>query len=131
MKLTYKKLVWFQAMLEEIEKRGTVCTDYIYHAKYPSNSREELSVMEPGTDRFPGTTTMKKWLRGEYSFTTFPTKCLWDDEALIRYREEKEKGEKRQLLEKAEAQKQRDLQTLKKLQEKYPESSGKPIPSSE
>ncbi len=114
MKLTENKLIFFERILEAIEKRATFCSDYIYKAKIPSVHNEHLDSLEVG-----GVTTVKKWMRGEYYYTTFPTECLWDDDALIQYRLKKDEKEQHRILQDIEDRRQQELQTLQRLREKY------------
>lgn len=120
MKLTRQKLLWFEQMWEEIEKRATLCTDYIGRVKIPSVHNEHLSSLEVGNGRFRGDTVVKKYIRGEDNYLTFPTDCLYSDEALVRYREEKESGAQRRVQQEQDAKIQEELRLLKKLKEKYP-----------
>jgi len=120
-KLTRKKLLFFEEIFQLIEKRATVCLNYIYRVQNPSVHTEEFESMEVGNERFPGMTTTKRWVRGEYNYLTFPTDCLYDEDALIRYREEREKNEiiKNEAVKAQETQ--REIQQLKRLVEKYPQ----------
>lgn len=115
-KLTKNKLIFFEHILEAIEERATFCSDYIYQTKTPSVHNEHFDSLEVG-----GITTVKKWLRGEYYYTTFPTECLYNNEALIRYRLSKEEGEHQKVLQEQETQTQNELKMLRRLAEKYPQ----------
>ena len=116
MKLTRKKLIWFEQMLEAIEKRATFVVNFIARGKNPPAHTENFSSMEVG-----GATTVSMYIRGENNYFTFPTDLLYSDEALIRYRDEKEVGEKQRIANQKESEKAREINALKKLAEKYPE----------
>ncbi len=119
MKITRQKLIWFEQIQEEIEKRMTQIADYIYRAKIPSNRQEEIGSIEVGNERFPGKTTSKKWIRSEYSYTTYPTELLWDDEALIRYRDEQDKFKILQIEQRKHEDARKELNELNRLLEKH------------
>ena len=122
MKLTRKKLIWFEQMKDAIEERATFCTGYIHRRKIPASFNEKLSTMEVGgTPKYPGVTTVYKYIRGENNYLSFPTECLYSDEALARYRDEKEAGEQRRVIQEAEAKKQEELRMLARMKEKHPE----------
>ena len=119
MKLTRKKLIWFEQMKDAIEERATFALDYIFRVKIPSSTTEHLSSMDVGTPKYPGHTTVYKYIRGENNYLSFPTACLYSDTALVRYREEKEAGEERRVIQEAETKKAEELRILQKLKEKY------------
>lgn len=115
-KLTKNKLQFFEVMKDLIEARATECTDYLARVESPSTSRERLEYMEVG-----GKTCVYKFLRNEKQFIEFPTACLYSDEALQQYREEKEQMDRTRQVEQREYQKQGELTVLRLLAAKYPE----------
>ena len=120
MRLTRKKLIWFEQMKDAIEERATFAISYIHRAEMSyHSSNEHLSSMEVGNDRYPGKTTVYRYIRGENNYLSIPTECLYSDTALVRYREEKEAGEERRVIQEAEAKRAEELRTLQKLKEKY------------
>ena len=122
MKITLKKLHWFTEMQEAIEERATFCLDYIHRKKIPSVSNERLSSIEAyGTEKYPAKTVVYKYICGENNYITIPTKLLYDNEALVKYRNEKEAGEKREIVQQKENKEDEELRMLKRLAEKYPQ----------
>jgi hypothetical protein len=121
MKLTRKKLIWFGQMWEAIEERATLVTDYVGRVKIPSVHKEHLSSIEVGNEYFRGETVVKRYVRGENNYLTFPTQALYDDEYLVRYRQDKEDVERRRETQYIEEQTQEALRTLHNLEEKYPQ----------
>ena len=122
MKITRRKLIWFEEMWGLIEKRATFVTDYIGRVQIPSVHDEHLVSTEVSEHpKYPGMTTVKKYVRGSDNFLQFPTELLYSDEALVRYREDKEAGEQRRQVQHREAKEKEQLHQLRLLLEKYPE----------
>ncbi len=121
MKLTKRKLIWLEQLQDEIAQRVNHITDYIYRTNGASGCDEEVSSIEIGTQHFPGMTTSKRWIGGEYSYSVYPTETLWSDEALVRFRNEKEQGEVNRTEQQKEAEKEEDRRHLQRIREKHPE----------
>ena len=89
MEITQQKLNWFMEMLTDIESRGTYCIDKLLKKSTPSSFREEF-------DNTNGVSVVfKKWIRGEYCYTSLPARCMWDDEFLEQWVTEQHTKENR------------------------------------
>lgn len=116
MKLTQNKLIFFERILQAIEERATFVTAYLAKVKTTSLSYENFSSMQVG-----GQTSVYRCIRGENNYLSFPTELLYSDEALARYRTEKDESEQRRVLQQKEADKQAELRLLNKLLTKHPQ----------
>ena len=89
MEITQQKLNWFMEMLTDIESRGTHCIDKLLKKSIQSSFTEEF-------DNTNGVSIVfKKWIRGEYCYTSLPARCMWDDEFLEQWVTEQHTKENR------------------------------------